>query len=93
MSTETQLREDLAELEQRLCDTTRLLGFSTGKEFCGCSRNCEHKALLKRLLAESVLELERARGSSRPGQLERLRLKFIALLSQLDGRGGGTKGS
>ncbi len=88
MSPEAQLREDLAELEQRLCDTTRLLGFTTGKEFCGCSRNCEHKALLKRLLAESILELERARGSSRPGLPERLRRKFMDLLSQLDGRGG-----
>lgn len=84
MSTEAQLRENLAELELRLCEQTRLLGFSNGKEFCGCSRNCEHKALLKRLLAEGVMELGRVHGAQKPGQLERLRRKFIDLLSQID---------
>lgn len=84
MSAETQLRENLVELELRLCEQTRLLGFATGKEFCGCSRNCEHKALLKRLLAEGLQELGRTRGSPKPAQLERLRRKFMDLLSQLD---------
>lgn len=84
MSTEEQLRENLLELRSRLSEQTRLLGFATGEESCGCSRNCEHKALLKNLLAESVFELEQTRKSFKSKQIEKLRRKFTALLAQID---------
>lgn len=84
MSTEEQLRENLAELRSRLSEQTRLLGFAAGEELCGCSRSCEHKVLLKRLLGESIVELERTRSSFKSKQIEQLRRKFTALLSQLD---------
>lgn len=84
MGTEQQLRENLAELQSRLCEQARLLGFAAGKELRGCSRGCAHKALLKRLLAESIVEFERTRSSFKSRQIEQLRAKFTVLLSQMD---------
>lgn len=84
MGTEAQLRESLAQLRFRLDEHSRLLGFGAGQPGAGCACDCGHKALLKQLLAETVLELEKTRSSFKSRQIEQLRKKFIVLLAQLD---------
>lgn len=84
MGTEAQVRESLAQLKFRLDEHARLLGLADSQPVEGCSCDCGHKILLKRLLAETVFELEKTRTSFKSKQIEQLRKKFIALLAQLD---------
>lgn len=81
---EAQLRENLGEIRRRLDEHARLLGLEGPGRACGGDCGCGHKALLKRLLAESVFELERTRSSFKSRQIEQLRKKFMVLLAQLD---------
>lgn len=84
MGTEAQLRESLGELKRCLDEHAGLLGLSAEGYAQCCCGECRHKALLKRLLAESIVELERTRSSFKSRQIEQLRRKYIDLLSRLD---------